>query len=134
YEDDGSLDAAAWGQWSTAERLRFMQALPRELSDPQLAALDQALGLTGNGNNEVLFLWLELALENGYQPVLPRVEQFLGHVGRNKFIQPLFQALVEEGPWGREQARRIYAKTRGTYHSFTRGNVDALVPQAAGTS
>lgn len=127
YAAGRRLDAAAWQGWNTAERMRFLQNLPGELTAAELARLDQALGLSGTGNNEVKFLWLEAALRNRYEPAVPQAEAFLLSVGRNKFVQPLFAALVEEGEWGRAIARRIYAEARPRYHSFTRGRVDALL-------
>jgi len=127
YAADKSLDAAAWGEWSTAERMRFLRTLPEALSGSELAALDRTLGLSKTGNNELRFLWLEAALRNRYEPAVPQAEEFLGRVGRNKFVAPLFKALMGEGEWGRANARRIYADTRGSYHSFTRGNVDELL-------
>ncbi len=124
YEADARLPAAdSWNGWTAAEQRRFLEQLPDSLSDGQLAALDRTLGLSGAGNNEVLFLWLEAALRNEYDPAVPQAEEFLARVGRNKFVSPLFTALNETA-WGKPIARRIYAETRGGYHAYTRGNVD----------
>jgi len=127
YGVDRTLDRQAWDGWSTAERMRFLQELPDELSADELARLDETLGLSGTGNSEVQFLWLQAALENRYEPAVPQAEAFLMRVGRNKFVQPLFKALVDEGDWGRPIAERIYRSARPTYHSFTRGQVDPLL-------
>lgn len=127
YAAARKVDRGAWAKWTAAERQRFLTKLPRELTDPQLAALDRDLGLSLTGNNEVLFLWLELALENRYESAVPAVEKFLGTVGRRKFVAPLFEALTEQGSWGQPIAQRIYAKTRPTYHAVTQGTVDRLV-------
>ena len=128
YADDGAIPgAAAWSGWSTAEQLRFMQELPATLSAAQLDVLDTALGLSTSGNNEVLFLWLEAGLENQYQPAVPQAEQFLARVGRNKFVEPLFKALSEQGAWGSAIANPLYQRTRPGYHSYTRNKVDPLV-------
>lgn len=125
YEKDDSLPSG-WAVWTSAERQRFLQNLPQERSANQLARLDSALGLSANGNNEELFLWIELALANRYDPAVPLAERFLGHVGRTKFVRPLFAALWAQGDWGRPIARRIYAKTRDGYHAATRGSVDRI--------
>jgi len=127
YAAGRTLDAQAWAGWSTAERMRFMQNLPDALSDAELATLDRTLGLSGTGNSEVKFLWLQTALENRYDPAVPQAEAFLAGVGRNKFVEPLFDALVKQGDWGMPIARRIYAATRPLYHSYTRGRVDLLL-------
>ena len=119
--------AAAWRAWTAAEQRRFLEELPEALSAGDLAALDKRLGVSASGNNEVRFLWLEAALRNRYQPAVPQAEEFLARVGRNKFVSPLFQALWNTGEWGQPIARRIYADTRGGYHAYTRGKVDAIV-------
>ena len=123
YVRTGALDAGAWSGWTAAEQMRFLRELPEELSDAQLATLDRTLGLSGAGNNEVLFLWLEAALRNEYDPAVPQAERFLARVGRNKFVSPLFAALNGTA-WGRPIARRIYADTRDGYHAYTRSAVD----------
>jgi len=127
YKADGALDPSLWGEWTTAERQRFLAKLPRKLSAAKLAELDDKLGLSKTGNNEIRFAWLELALENRYDPAVPQAEQFLSTVGRTKFVRPLFQALVDQGGWGAPIAKRIYARTRSGYHAVTQGAVDKVV-------
>ena len=127
FTDDRSLDKAAWDKWTSAERQRFLAKIPRKMSNADLAALDDALSLSGSGNNEELFLWLELAMQNRYEAAVPTTEKFLAEVGRRKFVAPLFEALMDQGSWGQPIARRIYARTRSGYHAVTRGTVDAMV-------
>ena len=116
-----------WGDWTAAEQMRFLDNIPKDRSAAQLAALNDTLGLAETGNNEVLFLWLELALANRYDPAVPQAEAFLGEIGRAKFVRPLFGVLWDQGEWGRPIAQRIYADTRDSYHAVTRAGVDRLM-------
>ncbi|WP_336987152.1 M1 family metallopeptidase [Altererythrobacter aquiaggeris] len=127
YSGSRKLDAAAFAGWTSAERQRFLQSLPDTLNAGELAELDKRLGLSASSNNEELFLWLNLALANRYEPAVESAEEFLATVGRAKFVRPLFGTLVKQGAWGREIARRIYTKTRPTYHSVTQRGVDAVM-------
>ena len=127
FKDDGPAPAALWARWTTAERLRFLNGLPRELPPPRLAELDRALGLTESRNAETLFAWLQLALANRYEPAVPAAERFLTAMGRAKFVVPLFKTLWAEDEWGRAIARPLYEKARPTYHSVTSGRVDEVV-------
>ncbi len=128
YAADGTLPQAnEWSGWTAAEQRRFLESLPDDMSANQLATLNETLGLSQSGNNEVLFLWLEAALRNEYQPAVAQAEGFLGRVGRNKFVEPLFAALWSTGAWGQPIATRIYGETRDGYHSYTRGKVDPIV-------
>jgi leukotriene-A4 hydrolase len=113
--------------WNWAERVRFLKAVPRRLSASRLAEMDQAFHLSETGNSEVLFVWLQLALANRYEPAVPSAERFLLGQGRRKFVLPLFQTLVREGDWGRPIAERIYARARPTYHSVSQGSIDRLL-------
>jgi len=127
YANDATLpNVDLWREWTAAEQRRFLEELPQDLSREQLAALDASLALSQTDNNEVLFLWLEAALRNEYDPAVPQAERFLARVGRNKFVSPLFSALNETA-WGKPIAQRIYAKTRSSYHAYTRGNVDKML-------
>jgi hypothetical protein len=127
FADERSIDSGGWKKWTSAERQRYLTKLPQKLDAGSLAALEESLSLSASGNNEVLFLWLELAMKNRYDPAVPAAEKFLSTVGRRKFVAPLFEALMEQGSWGQPIAKRIYAKTRPTYHAVTQGTVDKSV-------
>ena len=124
FKGGAPAPSALWTGWTTAERLRFLNGLPRKLEPQRLAELDRALGLTTSRNAEILFAWLELALANRYEPAVPAAERFLLAMGRRKFVLPLFETLAKQGEWGRPIAARIYARARPTYHSVTTGTVD----------
>ena len=118
-----------WETWTSAERQRFLDNVPDDLTHHELRLLNDNLGLSQTSNNEELFLWLEMALARRYDPAVPLAEDFLARVGRAKFVRPLFQVLWDQGEWGRPIARRIYDKTRGSYHSVTRAGVDRIMKQ-----
>ncbi len=122
-----SVSAVAFNGWNTAERLRFLNGIPRNLPRERLAELDRNFGLSGIRNSEVLFAWLKLAIQNRYEPAVPAAERFLTSMGRRKFVAPLFEALLAQGEWGRPIATRIYAQARPGYHSVTTGTVDKLL-------
>lgn len=130
----GAAPTAAWAGWSTQERQRFLAWRPEGhaagtgwLSAERLAALESGLNLGQEGNSELVFAWLQIAVAHRYEPALPTLEQFLTSQGRRKFILPLFQSLWAQGDWGRPIARRIYAEARPGYHSVTTNSVDAVV-------
>ncbi|WP_374386766.1 M1 family metallopeptidase [Brevundimonas sp.] len=123
-----------WAEWNTQQRLRFLNWRPPVvvnggdwLSDQKLADLEATLNLANEGNAEVTFAWLQIALAHRYQPAVATAETFLTSQGRRKFVYPLFQTLWAEGDWGRPIARRIYAEARPLYHPVTSGSVDDLV-------
>ena len=108
---------------------RFLRADLRPVlnTDAQLADMERTLNLANEGNSELTFAWLQIALAHRYQPSVATAEKFLTSQGRRKFVLPLFQTLWNEGDWGRTIARRIYAEARPLYHPVTSGSVDQLV-------
>ncbi len=134
FADKGPASAIPWSGWSTQERQRFLAWRPENLRDgadwlteAQLADLEATLNLREEGNAEVVFAWLQIAVQHRYQPAVPTLEKFLTTMGRRKFVLPLFQSLWAEGDWGRPIATRLYARARPGYHPVTTGSVDAVV-------
>ncbi len=114
-------------RWTTQEWQHFLGALPQGLTPAQLADLDRAFRLSEQGNSEILFAWLQIAVRHRYEPALPALERFLTTQGRRKFVRPLFASLMEQGEWGQAHARRIYQRARPGYHPVTSGSVDEIV-------
>jgi len=127
FADGTRASALQTANWSTQEWQHFLGALPPRMTPAQLADLDRAFKLSEQGNSEILFAWLQIAVRHRYQPALPALERFLTSQGRRKFVRPLFAALMEQGEWGRAHALRIYRIARPGYHPVTSGSVDAIV-------
>ena len=116
-----------WGEWTTAERLRFLNSLPRKMGKGQLDELNRGLGLNEDQyNKEIQFAWLELVVNNRYDPGVPLLEKFLQSNGRGKFVRPLITSLAEDKQWGLPIARRVYAVSRSLYHPIVQRDLDAL--------
>ena len=122
----GNPAPQAFGEWTTAEQLRFLNTLPRSLPRARLDELSQRLRLNEARNNEVLFAWLDLAVANRYDPAVPALERFLTSQGRRKFVRPLITALARDEQWGRPIAQRVYRRARPLYHPITQGGLDEL--------
>jgi leukotriene-A4 hydrolase len=118
-----SLRAEAW---STQEWQYFLGGLPDTLSPAELTDLDDTFGLTRNGNSEVLFAWLRMAIRYHYQPAMPALERFLTSQGRRKFLRPLYEALTAQA-WGKPEAKRIYARARPLYHFVVTSILDPML-------
>ncbi len=112
--------------WTTHEWLHFLRSLPSPLPPDRMADLDRAFDLTASGNSEVLFAWLLLSIQNGYEPAYPALDRFLATVGRRKFLRPLYQELAKT-PAGMERALRIYERARPGYHAVSRQTIDKIL-------
>jgi aminopeptidase N len=122
----GGAAPAGFAGWTTAEKLRFLNKLPRKLPRGRLDELNNRLKLNEAGNNEVLFAWLDLAVANRYDPAVPSLERFLTTQGRRKFVRPLIESLAGDAQWGRPIATRVYRVARASSHPITQRDLDKL--------
>ena len=126
FNEGAAAQSLDWDDWNTAERLRFLGSIEQTLPTERLAELDEAYRLSETRNNEILFLWLKLAVANRYDPAVPTLERFLTTQGRRKFVRPLLVALAEDEAWGKPIATRIYPEARPLYHPITTEDLDKL--------
>lgn len=104
--------------WVVHQWLYFLNNMPETLSQAQLHELDQAFDLTQSKNNEIAHSWLLMAVENWYEPALPRVHSYLVSIGRNKLVKPIYKALSQT-PEGKELAKKAFAEAKPGYHPLT---------------
>jgi len=113
-------------EWTTFEWMHFLRYLPSEMTAMQMQELDDAFLFTNSGNSEITAKWLEIAINNHYDPAYERLQDFLTTVGRRKFLVPLYTALVQTET-GKVMARAIYEDARPNYHSVSRNTIDKLL-------
>lgn len=111
--------------WTPHQWLHFLRGLPADLPASVLAELDAAFALTASGNAEILAQWLEVSVLRGYAAADARLEEFLRTVGRRKFLEPLYGALLTAGR--KADAVRIYEDARAGYHPITQSSLDRLL-------
>lgn len=121
------LNTAAW---TTHEWLHFLRKMPAPLSVQQMSALDKQFGFTKSNNSEIADLWYVLAISNSYTEAYAAVDEFLGRVGRRKFLSPLYDEMMATGK--EEMARDIYQKYRGNYHPLAQTTLDKTVMGKSG--
>lgn len=112
--------------WGTTELLVYLQRLPRPLDEAGCRWLDEAFGLTGRGNHEILVEWLAIALASDHEPVFERTRQVLLRVGRMKYLRPLYKAMGAH-PRTRALAREIFAAASAGYHNLSRRVVESML-------
>lgn len=113
-------------QWSTHEWLHFIRKLPDDLDSASVSTLDAAYDFTHSGNSEIQAAWFEKAIAYEYQPAYPAMAEFLKHVGRRKFLSPLYKALSQTES-GKEFALEVYKEARPNYHFVSANSIDAIL-------
>ncbi len=119
-------DVAQAKAWSATHWQIYLQQLPRPLPQAELAWLDEQFALTAAGNAEILCEWLVICARSGFEPSYDRLRAFLGHVGRMKYLKPLYKALMAETAT-QPLAREIFAASKDIYHPIARGGLEAML-------
>jgi leukotriene-A4 hydrolase len=126
WKNSGKLDSHQAQEWSTHEWLHFLKNLPDSLTQSQMQALDKFGNFTASGNAEILTAWLTKAIRHQYHAADARLQDFLIHTGRRKFLNPLYQELVKTDD-GKKRALAIYEKARPNYHFVATNTFDKLL-------
>ncbi len=108
--------------WIALEWMHFLNDIDGKANATQLRELDQAFALGKSGNNEIAYRFYLASIRAGYNVREP-LTTFLMSVGRQKFVVPLYTALLKN-PSDKEWAKSVYAKAREHYHPVTQGSVD----------
>ena len=111
--------------WTTHEWLHFLRKMPKPLSLEQMQALDAAFHFTDAHNSEIADLWFIMAVAADYKTAYPAMDRFLSVTGRQKFILPLYDAMMQSGKAA--MAKSIYAKYRANYHPLAQGKLDKMI-------
>lgn len=112
--------------WSSHEWQHFLRYLSPKLDAVKMTELDGMFHFTNTGNSEVAAVWLGATIKNHYKPAYPKLEEFLMHVGRRKFVKPLYEAMMKDAELA-PMAKKIYKNARPNYHAVTSNTLDGIV-------
>jgi hypothetical protein len=126
WQTGGKLDKELAATWSTHEWLHFLKNLPKGLTLQQLQDVDSFGELTTSGNAEIISEWAVISVRYGYTAMQRKIQDFLIHTGRRKFLTPIYAELAKT-PEGLQQAREIYIQARPNYHFVATSTFDPLL-------
>jgi len=122
-------DPAKAAAWTSDEWQVYLCELDPVVPADLLAELDGRYALTSSANLEIRHLWLLAALRSGYEPAVRATVDLLGHVGRLKFLKPLYDALASR-PATRAIADECFARYRDRYHPIAVAVISSRLAQA----
>lgn len=108
--------------WIALEWMHFLNDIDGKANAAQMGELDQVFALGKSGNNEIAYRFYLSSVKAGYSVREP-LNAFLMSVGRQKFVVPLYTALLKN-PDEKAWAKAVYAKARERYHPVTQTSVD----------
>lgn len=116
--------------FSPAQWQLYLDAFPRPAPLESLRTLDARWALASARNPEVRVAFLTLACESGHGgPWLAAVEDVVSHLGRMKYLRPLYQGLAKHAET-RAAAKALFEKLRARYHPIAQRVVAGLLSGA----
>jgi hypothetical protein len=126
----GEIASAALpaADWSPHGVVRFVNALPANLGEAQLAELDAALGLSSSGNAEIARSWFIQVAKRRHQPAYAAMEAYLARFGRTRLVEPVYKALAQNGH-DQPLAQSLFSQNQESYHPVTRDAISKAIGQ-----
>jgi aminopeptidase N len=115
--------------WEGAQLAAFLQGVLDQTPIEDCEYLDELFDLANSKKAGVLSWFFEICINSGYQKIIPRVEKYLGRVGRGLLIAPIYSALVKQ-EWSRKDARRIFDNVKKGYHPVQAKNIESILDEA----
>lgn len=112
--------------WSTHEWLHFLRKLPRPVDLKLLSLLDASYQLTHTTNFEIADEWYLIALQSNYAAANNAMDNFILHVGRKKFLEPLYSELIKTES-GKKRAYELLQKAEKSYHPLTTKKIKSII-------
>jgi leukotriene-A4 hydrolase len=103
---------------STNEKQHFIDYLPQDITQKEMAAIDAEFNFTKGGNFVVKRQWFVPAIRHHYTAAYPAIEQFMIATSRTGSLQTLYKEMVKT-PEGKAWARKIFEKAKPGYHLTT---------------
>ena len=115
--------------WHRYQLMAFLQGLPQRISLDDCKYFDEILELDKRNDVALYSYFYVIAIKSGYEEILPRVEQFMGKIGRMLYVLPIVRAMIDTD-WSRERIRPLFESVRERHHQITVHAMEGLLKQA----
>jgi leukotriene-A4 hydrolase len=75
--------------------LQYLQVHEQRVSLQVLNRIDKDLDLTHSNNPQIKLYWYPLCIRKGYHAVFEAAHEFVSSMGRIKYLNPIYQALID---------------------------------------
>jgi leukotriene-A4 hydrolase len=115
--------------WHRYQVLSFLQGLPNKISVEDCKYFDEILELEKRNDVAFFSYFYVIAIASGYREILPRLEQFMGKIGRMLYVLPIVREMIETD-WAREYIRPLVERVGDRHHQITVGAMEGLLRRA----
>ncbi len=103
--------------------------MPHKIPVADCEYFDNILELEKRNDITISSYFYVIAIASGYEAILPRVEQFMGKIGRMLYVLPLARVMIETD-WSRAHMRPLFERVRDRHHQITVHAMEGLLKRA----
>jgi aminopeptidase N len=103
---------------STNEKQHFIDHLPNNITQKEMADIDAEFNFTNGGNFVIKRQWFVIAIRQQYKTAYPAIENFIVATSRTGSLMTLYKEMIKT-PEGKAWAVRIFEKAKPGYHLTT---------------
>lgn len=118
--------AASWHRYQT---LSFLQGLPKNIPVEDCKYFEDVLQLEKANDGAFFSSFYPICIASGYEEAMPRIEKFMGTVGRMLYVFPIFRAMIETD-WSKGLARPLFERVRDRHHPITIKGTEGMLMKA----
>ena len=115
--------------WHRYQILSFLQGLPPKIPVEDCEYFDNILELEKRNDVAFFSYFFVIAIASGYEAILPRVEQFMGKIGRMLYILPIARVMIDTD-WSRAHIRPLFERVRDRHHQITVRAMQGMLKRA----
>ncbi len=129
YESGTFPDDHQVANWIPDQIRLFLLMLPERIPVEDCRQLERIFNFKDTHNYFMMNRFYQIAVQSGYQDVLPDIERMVGSDGRMVTLAMIFRAMAKEG-WTREKARPMFERHRDKHHPTTVAVIDGILRKA----
>jgi hypothetical protein len=115
--------------WSPHQVRLFLLMLPKQIPVEDCQHFERIFNIKDSPNYFFIFPFYVIAVQSGYQDVLPAIERMVGSDGRMVTLAAIFRIMINE-EWSRDKARPMFERHREKHHPATAGSVERILKKA----
>ena len=115
--------------WHRYQILSFLQGLPAKIPVEDCRYFDDVLELEKRNDVAFFSFFYVTGIQSGDETILPRLEEFMGKIGRMLYVLPIVRAMIETD-WSREKVRPLFERVRDHHHQITIHAIEGMLKKA----
>ncbi len=111
--------------WTTHHYLHFLRNIPANYFKSNWKQLDEKFNFMQTTNSEIACDWLKRCIEADVFEAKQQLLYFLTHVGRRKFLSPLYKAMIAKPEWV-VFAKEVFENAKSGYHAVAYETIESF--------